>query len=207
MITLKKTHLFFIIIISFFIQESYSQTKESTIEKWNKFKEAAHKIGFCIYHVEMKECSKHSNTKHELEKISEPEDDIYYFQLKPLWAAKKIKDWAKSRNSNDFFIIFDIDQKSFKKLYDASKTSNSYNRFSILDLKNKYDFKLRQASNSNLTFYISSNKKEAMLTNTMWREFFSHRAGRRESEIKITIEGKNALVEYKNFNKAFNELF
>ena len=158
-----------------------------------------------MYQVQREICNKHSETKHQLEKVSEPESDIYYFEMKSLWANKRLHNLAKTKKSNsiDYLMLFDIDQKSSKKLQDSIKTSNSYVMFSVFDLKYKYQFKVRQKTASNVTFYISSNTKQTILTNTMWREFFSHRPGRIDTEIKISLSGKNALVDYANFKEAF----
>jgi hypothetical protein len=205
MITLKKTAVALCIFVTFLSFTSYSQSGKINLNTWNTFKESAHKIGFCIYHVQMEACNQHSKIKQKLEKASDPNSDIYYFEMKPLWAKNRLTELAKRNksNSNNCFILFDIDQKSFKKLHGSKKTSNSYLKFSIFDLKNKYKFKFRQETATNITFYISSNVEKSILTNTMWREFFSNRLGRIDSEIKISIKGKNALDDYQNFKKDF----
>ena len=205
MITLKNPIIVICIIFSFFYSKSYSQSEKLNDEIWNSFKESAHRIGFCIYHAQREACNKHSEIKHELEKVSEPESEIYYFQIKPLWANNRLSDWAKTKksNSDNYFILFDIDQKSIKKLYDSTKTSNSYMMFSVFDLTYKYQFKVRQKTDSDVTFYISSNAEKSILTNTMWREFISNRLGRLDTEIKISLNGINALGDYHNFKEAF----
>lgn len=205
MVTLKKPFIITCIIVSFFFSKTYSQSEKSDNEKWFYLKESAHRIGFCIYHVKRKICNKHSEIKHELERINKSESEIYYFQIKYLWANNRLNDWAKTKKSNsgNYFILFDIDQKSFKKLYDSTKTSNSYMKFSVFDLSHKYLFKLRQKSDYGVTFYISSNTKESILTNTMWREFFSNRLGRLDTKIKISLNGSNALGDYHKFKEAF----
>jgi hypothetical protein len=205
MIPQKKYFIVVCIIASFFFSESYAQSKKSTDEKWNLLQDSAHKIGFCIYQVNRGFCNKHSDIKHQLEKISEPESDIYYFEMKSSWANKRLHELAKTKKSNsaDYLMLFDIDQKSTKKLQDSTKTSNSYVKFSVFDLKYKYQFKDRQKTVSNVAFYISSNTKQTILTNTMWREFFSNRLGRFDTEIKISLNGKNALADYSNFKEAF----
>jgi hypothetical protein len=149
-------------------------------------------------------CNKHAKTKQELEKISLPEslDEVYYFLINPNWANNRLSNLAKNNQSN-YLILFDIDQKSFKKLYDSTKTSNSYNMLSIIDLKQEYQFKTYRETDSLITFYISSNKKNSILTNTMWREFMSNRLGRLETEIEITLNGINARKDYYNFKKYF----
>ena len=137
MITLKKTIIPLCILLTCLSFSSYSQSKKINLETWNSFKESAHKIGFCVYHVQMKACNQHSKIKLVLEKISEPESDINYFEMKDSWANKRLIELAKTQKSNsaDYFILFDIDQKSFKKLYHSKKTSNSYLKFSIFDIK------------------------------------------------------------------------
>lgn len=205
MILQKKQFIVICIITAFVFSKSYAQSKKAVDQRWNLLQEAAHKIGFCMYQVNRKICNKHSEIKHQLEKISEPESDIYYFEIKSSWANKRLRDWAKTKKSNsaDYLMLFDIDQKSSKKLSDSTKTSNSYVKFSIFDLKYKYQFKVRQKTASNVTFYISSNTKQSILTNTMWREFFSNRSGRIDTKIKISLSGKNAFNDYSNFKETF----
>lgn len=205
MISLKKFFILILVIITVCFSTSYAQSKNIDIEKWNSFKESAHKIGFCIFHVKMEFCNEHSDIKNKLEKVSEPDDDIYYFYLKQLWATNRLNNLAKTKKSNseNSFILFDIDQKSFKKLYDSTKTSNSYNMFSILDLTNTYQFRVREKTDTTVTFFISSNVKNSIITNTMWREFFSNRGGRFDSKIKIPLNGSNAFRDYQNFKEAF----
>jgi hypothetical protein len=200
MIKQKRCLIIICIIVSLFNFKSYSQTEKSNDKSWLSFKNAAHRIGFCIYHIHQEICKEHSQIKNELEKISEPESDVYYFKLHHLWAKKRLADWAESKasKSEDYFILFDIDQNSFKQLLDSTKTSNSYKMFSIFDLKDKFEFKMRWG-----TFYISSNRANSILTNTLWREFMSNRLGRLDSEIKISLSGTNTLNDYHNFKDAF----
>ena len=208
MITLRKTTIAIYMFLSCLSFSSYSQSEKINLETWNSFKESAHKIGFCVYHVQMKACNKHSKIKKALEKISEPESDINYFEMKPLWAKNRLTELAKRNksNSNNYFILFDIDQKSFKKLYNSKKTSNSYLKFSIFDLKNKYQFTDRQESKAAIRFYITSNSKGSIVTNTMWREFFSNRLGRLDTEINISLSGKHGMRDYLNFKEGFVKL-
>lgn len=205
MTVLKHPILIICILFSFFNSESYAQSVLLNDKTWNSFKESAHAIGFCVYHKQQEVCNKHSGIKQELEKISEPDSDIYYFTIKPSWANKRINDWAKTKESNadNYFILFDIDQKSHKQLYDSTKTSNSYTMFSVFNLKHKYQFKVRKKTDSDVIFYISSNSKNAILSNTMWREFMSNRLGRLDTEIEISLHGTNAVTDYHNFKEAF----
>jgi len=75
--------------------------------------------------------------------------------------------------------------------------------FSIFDLKNKFEFKKLRETDFSLSFYISSNRENSVLSNTMWREYISSRFGRLDSEIKISLNGTNALNDYHNFKEAF----
>lgn len=202
--TLKRTSIITCFLVCVFCLKTHSQSKKINSETWNSFKESAHRIGFCIYQMQQEFCNKHAKTKQELEKISLPEslDEVYYFLINPNWANNRLSNLAKNNQSN-YLILFDIDQKSFKKLYDSTKTSNSYNMLSIIDLKQEYQFKTYRETDSLITFYISSNKKNSILTNTMWREFMSNRLGRLETEIEITLNGINARKDYYNFKKYF----
>ena len=204
--TIQKKHLIiFIMIVSFFNLKSYSQTKKPNDESWISLKNAAHSIGFCVYHVQQEPCNKHSQIKSEFEKVSEPESDVYYFLLNPEWAKNRLTDWAESKAPipEDYFMLFDIDQNSFKQLYDSTKTSNSYKMFSVFDLRDKFKFKTSRETDSSLTFYLTSNSVNSVLINTLWREYMSNRTGRLDYKIKISLSGINALNDYNNFKEAF----
>jgi len=192
-------------IVSVFNLKSYAQTENSNTESWFSLKDAAHRIGFCVYQVGREVCEEHSQIKHELEKINGLESEVYYFLLNPHWAKNRLSNWAKSQSSKseDYFILFDIDQNSYEKLYGSTKTSNSHKMFSIFDLKNKFEFKKLRETDFSLSFYISSNRENSVLSNTMWREYISSRFGRLDSEIKISLNGTNALNDYHNFKEAF----
>lgn len=197
----QKNHLLLIcIIVSIFNFKSHSQSKKSNDNYWQSFIEAAHGIGFCAYHKQQETCNEHSQIKYELEKINDPESDTYYFQLDSIWAKKRLDKLAESKSSKseDYLILFDIDQGSIKQLYDAPKTSNSYKMFSIFDLKDTLEFKIIRG-----TFYISSNKTNSILSNTLWREFMSNRLGRLDSKIEISLSGTNILNDYNKFKHAF----
>lgn len=207
MINQKNYLIVICLLISLFSLKAYSQIKKSNNELWIDFKNSAHKIGFCIYHVKQEVCKEHLLIKNELKKVSKPESDsdIYYFLLNPKWAKKRLIDYSENNDSKpeDFLILFDIDQNSFKKLYDSTKTSNSYKMFSILNLNDKFEFKTHRETNSNIIFYISSSRTNSILSNTMWREFMSNRLGRLDSKIEISITGVNALNDYRYFKNSF----
>lgn len=191
--------------VSFFHSPSHAQSNKSTDTNWNSFKAAAHKIGLCIYHTDWEVCREHSAIKSELVKISDPESDVYYFPINSSWANSRLNAWAETNTSHpsNYLILFDIDQHSSKKLSDSTQTSNSYGMFSILDLKQVYQFKERQQSETQLTFYISTIRENSILTNTMWREFMTHRLGRLDDKINISLSGINALYDYQHFKAAF----
>lgn len=205
MIKQKGYSIIIFLIISFFTLKTYSQIKKSNNESWITFKNSAHKIGFCVYHVQQEVCKEHSQIKYELQKISNSESEVHYFELNSKWAKDRLTSLAENTASKSeyYLILFDIDQGSFKKLYDSTKTSNSHRKFSVFNLKDKFEFKMRRETSSRVDFYILSNRASSILSNTMWREFFSNRLGRLDSKIEISVSGSNALKDYYNFKDSF----
>ncbi len=205
MIKLKIHSIFIYLIISFFTIEGYSQIEKTKSETWIAFKNSAHNIGFCVYHIQQEACEDHSEVKDELLKISDPESEVYYYQLDSKWAKNRLISLAKNNASKpeNYFILFDVDQGSFAKLYDSTKTSNSYKMFSVFDLRDNFEIKTHRKSNSSIIFKIVSDRASSILTNTMWREFFSHRLGRLSSEIEISLIGSTSLKDYHSFKDKF----
>ncbi|MFD1294977.1 hypothetical protein ACFQ5N_14125 [Lutibacter holmesii] len=194
------------LIISFFNSKTYSQIEHSNNELWLALKNSAHNIGFCVYNVQQEPCIEHLHIKNELEKISEtPDTDINYFLLNPKWAKDRLTELSKNNNSKleNYIILFDIDQNSFKKLNDSTKTSNSYKMFSIFNLNNEFEFKTHRETVTHVTFFILSNTTSSILSNTMWREFMSNRLGRLDSKIEISLNGANAMSDYHKFKNSF----
>lgn len=193
------------LIAVFFCSASLAQTTSSERESWDSFKEAAHEIGFCIYHFQQNACNEHFDVKQQLEKISDPNSDVYYFRLEASWANERLSGWAETNESSpdNYFILFDIDQRSIRQLYDSTKTSNSYMMFSIIDLRDQFRIENYSRSGSGTTFKISANRPEAFMSNAMWREFMSNRLGRLENTISISLTGPNALEDYSEFKEAF----
>ena len=204
----KKYLIIICLMVAVFNSRLYSQTKKNKETSWLSLKEAAHKIGFCVYHVEQESCDDHSKVKIKLKKDNGPDSEFEnddYFELKPVWAKKRLKDLAKKKGSKskDYLILFDIDQNWHGRLHDSTRTSNSYKMFSVLDLKDTLAFKTSNEANRNLTFYISSNREKSILTNTLWREFMSHREGKYDTKIAISLTGANVLSDYQNFKATF----
>ncbi|MFT6321580.1 MAG: hypothetical protein ACJAT4_002510 [Granulosicoccus sp.] len=59
---------------------------------WNNFKNAAHQIGFCIYHSNQKICADHKNELAKREKTPPADLDIYYFEMKKEWAQNRLQE-------------------------------------------------------------------------------------------------------------------
>ena len=81
MIKLKSYSIIIYLVISFFTIEGYSQIDTTNSKVWISFKNSAHKIGFCVYHIQQEACEDHSEVKDELLKISDPESEVYYLSL------------------------------------------------------------------------------------------------------------------------------
>ena len=75
--------------------------------------------------------------------------------------------------------------------------------FSVFDLRDNFEIKTHRKSNSSIIFKIVSDRASSILTNTMWREFFSHRLGCLSSEIEISLIGSTSLKDYQSFKDKF----
>lgn len=205
MIKLKRYSIIICIIASFSTIKGYSQIEKTKSETWITFKNSAHNIGFCVYHIQQEACEEHLQIKDELQKISDSDSEVHYYELNPEWAKNRLISLAKNNASKpeSYFILFDIDQSSYSKLYNSTKTSNSYKMFSVIDIKNKFEFKTHRKTNSSVIFKIVSSRANSILTNTMWREFFSHKLGRLSSEIEVTLTGPTSINDYHSFKDKF----
>lgn len=194
-------------VSSLFCSLSVAQLSPSNDEAWNAFRNSAHQIGFCVYHIQKEACEAHLEVKRELEIASDPESDVYYFLLEPSWAKKRLVAWAESKDSSpeNYFILFDIDQGSARQLHDSVKTSNSYMMFSMFDMRDEFMFQNSSRSNNGLNFKIRSKRAQSIVSNTMWREFMSNRSGRLENEIRISLKGPHAAEHLEVFKEAFQK--
>lgn len=207
MIKLKRYFFFICLIVFFYGTKGYSQIVKINSEAWIAFKNSAHNIGFCVYHIQQEACDDHLQIKDELQKNSDSDSENHYYTLNPEWAKNRLISLAKNNASKPerYFILFDIDQSSFNKLYDSTKTSNSYKMFSVFDIKNKFQIKTHRKTNASVIFKIVSSRANSILTNTMWREFFSHRIGRLNSQIEVTLIGPTSINDFNSFKDKFYE--
>lgn len=205
MIKLKRYSIIISFIVSFSTIKGYSQIEKTNSKTWVAFKNSAHKLGFCVYHIQQEACEDHSEVKDKLQNNSNPESEVYYYQLDSKWAKERLISLAKNNASKleNYFILFDVDQGYFAKLYDSTKTSNSYKMFSVFDLRDNFEFKTHRKSNSSIIFKIVSSRANSILTNTMWREFFSYRLSRLHSEIEVTLIGPTSINDYHSFKDKF----
>lgn len=202
---LKKTLVIILcIIVGIFYGNSYAQITTSDSVTWDSFKSSAHQIGFCLYHIEQDVCTEHNQIEKELIKIHADTLDTYYFTLNENWAKERLTELASRNNTNseDYLILFDIDQGAFRELYDSTTMSNTYRMFSILDINNNYTFTVRNRI-SKVLLIIQSDKENSIVSNGMWREFMSNRPGRLDKDISITINGKDAINSGNDFKTAF----
>ncbi|MFK8006540.1 MAG: hypothetical protein AB8H03_09220 [Saprospiraceae bacterium] len=190
------------VIFSFLANLTFGQTRNNINSDWNGLKNAAHQIGFCIYHPSKKHCKDHSNELTKREK-SAPEDlDIYYFEMKKEWAQNRLNKWSEqqAQPTENFLILFDIAQnKPSEKL--ATETFNLFRGFVLIDLTDSIQFIFSKKEKNKMT--IKSDGKNALMENTLWREFMTGRLGRFSNNIEFDLIGKNAESDFEDFRKAF----
>lgn len=203
----SKLILFGVILLLIGVCKVYSQSLKLDDKTWGRLKKSAHKIGLCVFHIEKKVCSEHHKIKDELTRLDKEDDsETFYFLMNQNWAKNRVEKWSERNNSNssNYLLLFDINQNSFRKLYHSTAISNSLKGFAILDLRNNH--KLEQVYKPNsLIFKIKSGKKNAIITNSMWREFMTNRLGKLDSSLKIELNGLNAKRNFKKFKKAFTK--
>lgn len=188
---------------------SFSQNEESTKQdssSWIVLKNAAHEIGFCIFHPSQNHCTDHLGELAKREKASPDDIEVHYFEMKKEWAQNRLDKWAERQNQpvEDFLILFDISQKHSLDRSEPEKITNSYRGFVLMDLTNTIDFTFHKKNKSESIMMIKSDEKNALMENFLWREFMTGRLGRFNSEINFKLFGGNRKTGFENFKDAFS---
>jgi|GEM_PF-1164316 hypothetical protein len=193
-----------IILFYFFSNITFGQTEDKINSNWNNFKNAAHQIGFCIYHSSKNHCTDHSDELAEREKKETEDFDGYYFEMKKEWAQNRLQEWEKRQEqpAENFLILFDVAQKkSFEK--SATETFNLFRGFILIDLTDTIDFTFQKKDLNLSMMTIESDGKNALMENILWREFMTGRLGRFSPIINFKLIGKNVESDFEKFKEAF----
>lgn len=198
---MKFKFVFFLSII--FLNLSCSQQKriiQQDSTSWDSLKNAAHQIGFCIYHSSHNHCTDHSDEFAKREKETPDDMDTYYFEMKKEWAENRLDEWSKRQEQpvENFLILFDVAQ-DFSLEKTKPETYNSFKGFILIDLTDSIEFVFFNKNK----IIIKSDEKNALMENTLWREFMTGRLGRFSPSIDFDLIGKNAEADFENFKKAF----
>ncbi len=199
---------FILFIFLLFSNLSFSQNEDSTIQdssSWIVLKNAAHKIGFCIYHPSKNHCTDHSNKFAERDKNTPEDEETYYFEMKKEWAQNRLDKWAERHEQpvENFLILFDVSQKHSLNKSEPEKTINSYRGFVLIDLTDTIDFTFHQKNKGESMMMIKSDGKNALMENFLWREFMTRRLGRFNPKIDFKLIGENRKTDFEKFKEAF----
>ncbi|MEM6964667.1 MAG: hypothetical protein AAF573_07880 [Bacteroidota bacterium] len=195
-----------LIFLSFLLCFTCAHPKKITpTSSWEKLKSSAHQIGFCVYHINMPRCTEHDGEYERLRAITPEYEEVDYFEMKATWAKQRIKTWAERQKmpSDQYLILFDINQGNRWEEKKSNGIINRYGGFSIFNLKNEISFQSKQKSEKELTCSIHSDVKDSILENFHWREFMTHRLGRLGNKIEFELEGENVKILFEIFEKEF----
>ncbi len=197
-------YLIFIFCSLLFSNHSFGQNKKTTSQdsSWIAFKNTAHQIGFCIYHSSKNHCTDHSDEFFKREKETPEDFDTYYFEMKKEWAKNRLDEWEKRQiqPAEDFLILYDVAQ-NFSLEKTKTETYNLFQGFILIDLTDSIEFVF--SNNNNPEMIIKSKGKNALMENTLWREYMSGRLGRFSKKIDFKLIGKNAEADFEKFKEAF----
>jgi hypothetical protein len=199
---------FILFIFLLFSNLSFSQNEDSTIQdssSWIVLKNAAHKIGFCIYHPSKNYCSDHSNEFAERDKNTPEDEETYYFEMKKEWAQNRLDKWAERHEQpvENLLILFDVSQKHSLNKSEPEKTINSDRGFVWIDLTDTIDFTFHKKNKGESMMMIKSDGKNALMENFLWREFMTGRLGRFNPKIDFKLIGENRKTGFEKFKEAF----
>ncbi len=168
-------------------------------------KNAAHDIGFCIYHSSQNHCTDHSDEFAKRDKNTPEDEETFYFEMKKGWAQNRLDEWGKQQEQSveDFLILFDVAQRHSLDTLEAGQTTNSYRGFVLIDLTDTIDFTFNKKNKGESIMTIKSDGKNALMENFLWREFMSGRLGRFNPKIELMLIGENAKTNFEKFKEAF----
>lgn len=196
-----------IFILSFLsVLNFHSKSYEKKSDQWEQLKDAAHKIGLCIYNTEETFCSEHKDEFSKREQaVNLEEEEVYYFEMKENWAKERVAgrvDFEKHAQEN-FLIFYDIQQGPFV-FKDNSKAEISTRNFIMINLQDDFSFSQTTRTDGSLACVIESDKENKILENVHWREFMTHRSGRLSTKVSFAILNPKAKPNFDSFTKAFS---
>ncbi len=199
----------FIILLSFiFSNFSFCQNEKLVAQdsSFTLLKNAAHDIGFCIYHSSKNHCTDHEGEYAKRAENTPEDEETFYFEIKKAWAQNRLDKWAELQEQpvEDYMILFDVGQKSALEKQEE-ETINSYRGFVIINLTDTIDFSFRKKNIGELSMTIKSKNEFALMENFLWREFMSGRLGRFNPNIEFELIGKNAKSGFQNFKEKFHQ--
>lgn len=198
-----KFHLSLFLILSC-VKISFCQTTSPDSLAWLNLNNAAHQIGFCIYHPSKSHCKNHSNELAKREKTAPVDLDVYYFEIKKEWAQDRLNDWSErqAQPAENFLILFDIAQNKPSEKSET-ETFNLFRGFVLIDLTDTIDFTFQKKDLNQSMMSIESDEKNALMENTLWREFMTGRLGRFSPKIEFELMGKNVETDFEKFKDTF----
>ncbi|MFD0864075.1 hypothetical protein ACFQ1M_17810 [Sungkyunkwania multivorans] len=174
---------------------------QEDLKEWTGLKDAAHDIGFCVFHLDMPFCDAHIEELERRQEEAGEDTDVYYFLMKEKWASKRIIDWAQrfEHDGKDGLLLFDIRQNRSPK--NSKHYEKSSNNFMLFSLKDSIQFApARRLSEDKVIVTVLAEKDATILENVLWREFMSGRLGLLSKKILLPIAtDEEAHVKYAAF--------
>ncbi|WP_412561504.1 hypothetical protein [Winogradskyella sp. MIT101101] len=191
---------------------NYSQ---STSE-WNRLLESSHEIGYCLYNINQKFCSKHIEAYNHLVKETEDvEPEVHHFVMREEWAKNRVTTWAErvtgwedrtKLDVKNLVLFFSIPQDLVGDIPIA--TVETVSSFFVVNLEDDLKFSVEKSYKKiAMNCSISHKGKPNMLYNIFWREFMSGRLGLVKNEVEFTVSsGSKVKKKFRVFRRRFKRL-